>query len=578
MAFYDRRIRRIVPALITVLFFTTIASTAILLPADLIGYGKSLLSSLGFVANIYFWRDTDYFARAAEMKPLLHLWSLGIEEQFYILFPWLIAGLARLRKNFALPVIVLITVISLAIDLTLRSRTSIGPAFYLLPSRAWELGIGAIVALLPVRLRVNAVSAQFMAAVGAVLMLLAIVFPGVAEHFGTAALPATIGTGMIIFAGLSGALPFVNRALELRGLVFFGLISYSLYLWHWPVFVLSRYFLVRDLNTGELVLALIFMVLAAYVSWRFIERPFRRKSMPNVKVRWSAAAGGAFVCLMAVVLLKLDGLPQRLSARAAAINQAVDTTYRCPFAKLMAFGALRACAMNLPSGNADDATVVLLGNSHAQMYTPVVESVLSAHHLHGMLVPLSGCLPITHANLNADCINAAQTNLRSVLRLPHAKTIIIGLTWNNIGGHFVTGTGQDVLNDGNKVLDAELDALLDQLLRSGRHVILIGPIPLPGWDVASDLSRSLVFGRTLNRPLYQTTDEFMSIYGASIKHFSERRDITFVRPDLVQCRNGRCNYVVGDHCLFADKTHFASAEVYRFRDEFERALSEADIR
>ncbi|TIL51510.1 MAG: acyltransferase [Mesorhizobium sp.] len=132
--FYERRIRRIMPALLLLLFFATIAAIVLLLPADLIGYGKSMLATLGFVANIYFWRDTDYFSRAAEAKPLLHVWSLGVEEQFYIVFPLLIAAFARFWPRATFPAIALLTVLSLAANCLALRIGGASPAFFLLPT------------------------------------------------------------------------------------------------------------------------------------------------------------------------------------------------------------------------------------------------------------------------------------------------------------------------------------------------------------------------------------------------------------------------------------------------------------
>jgi peptidoglycan/LPS O-acetylase OafA/YrhL len=144
--FYERRIRRIMPALLLVLFVTTIASTYLLLPLDLTGYSKSLLATLTFVANVYFFLDTNYFAAAAELKPLLHMWSLGVEEQFYLLFPLILMLLARYPRTI-LPIIVTFGVLSLMANMASLFLGKSNPAFFLIPFRAWELGFGAMLAV-----------------------------------------------------------------------------------------------------------------------------------------------------------------------------------------------------------------------------------------------------------------------------------------------------------------------------------------------------------------------------------------------------------------------------------------------
>src|SRR3954447_22772118 len=170
LRFYDRRVRRILPALLLVLFATTIAALVILLPADLVGYGQSLLATMTFVANIYFWRDTDYFARVADYKPLLHMWSLGVEEQFYIFFPLLLVLLARFRQYVALYTIIPLAAASFALNIFANQVGGSSPAFFLLPTRAWELGLGAVIALLPTRV-LRPTSANIIAAIGLVLVV-----------------------------------------------------------------------------------------------------------------------------------------------------------------------------------------------------------------------------------------------------------------------------------------------------------------------------------------------------------------------------------------------------------------------
>ena len=147
--FYDRRIRRIAPALLLVLVATTVGATVLLLPMDLIGYARSLLATVAFVANVYFWRDTDYFSRLADEKPLLHMWSLGVEEQFYVLFPLLLLLVASYARKRVTTWITVTVLASLLFNVLLDRVGGALPAFYLLPARAWELGVGALIVFIP---------------------------------------------------------------------------------------------------------------------------------------------------------------------------------------------------------------------------------------------------------------------------------------------------------------------------------------------------------------------------------------------------------------------------------------------
>jgi hypothetical protein len=354
--------------------------------------------------------------------------------------------------------------------------------------------------------------------------------------------------------------------------VFVGLISYSLYLWHWPIIVLSQYYLVRALTFPEMAVALGLMAACAVASWRFVERPFRTKEMPIRRVRFLGGAGVACLAIAAVLLLWAQGLPRRLSAEASVINQAVDTNYRCPVSDYLAFGGSRACLMNLPSHNPADADVVLLGNSHAQMYAPLWMSILADRGQTGLLVPVNGCLPTVQVNISKECIDIARENLKDISNLARAKVVIIGLNWSHTRDALVNPDGRTADNDDNRSLVNALDDLIDRLLHAGKQVVLIGPIAEPGWDIASTLSRQLAFRHQPDRPTFIPASEFEQHFGSSILHFEARNDMAFARPDRVQCPDDRCYYILDGRSLFSDSNHIAVAELQRFRTVFEAAL------
>lgn len=566
--FYERRVRRIMPALLLVLFVTTAAATFILLPADLIGYCRSLVATLTFVANIYFWRDTDYFSRSSSTKPLLHTWSLGVEEQFYIFFPLLLVLLARRAPRSTIYVIALTTIGSLFLNIFLNHIGGESPAFYLLPTRAWELGIGAVVALLPSKFIVPPKQSAILSWTGFMLMMIGLVNPIRLTADTPVALPVVIGTAFIVLAGRH-AQPKINRALSYGPIVFVGLISYSLYLWHWPMIVLANYYFVNGTPSYVLVLEIVAMALCAYGSWRFVERPFRNRQMPIRTVVWFSGSGAVALASVGALIFFLQGLPGRLNAQAAMINEAVDTEYRCPTSQYLSLGLNRACPMNLPSRNPADAKVVLLGNSHAQMYAPAWTAIFAEHDTPGLLVPVNLCLPTVTINYTPACAAVAEQNLANVLALPRLQVVILAFTWSS----------PEPLRDpdgkiaGAGALVGGIDDLIQRIQQAGKKVILVGPIARPDWDVASIISRELAFGWPIRQQTALPLGQFEDMFGAAISHFQSERDITFVPVSKALCNANSCGYVIDGRSVYADGNHISKYELWRFSPLFKAAYA-----
>jgi peptidoglycan/LPS O-acetylase OafA/YrhL len=569
--FYERRLRRIMPALLCVLCVTTFAALALLLPADLTNYAKSLIATLAFVPNVYFWRDTDYFSRAAEEKPLLHLWSLGIEEQFYVLFPLLLVVLARFWRPGTLPVVILATLASLAINILLNTLGGANPAFFLLPSRAWELGAGAILALLPAHALSYGLGATMAAIVGFVLIVLGLWWPVPVYPGMPAALFSVAGTSLIIWSGMRTVTP-IGQLLSLQPIVLLGKISYSLYLWHWPIIVFARYYLVRELGPVESLAAVVLMLCCATASWWFVERPFRDRNTRIRLVIGSGLVGTAVLSVAGLAVVALKGLPARLPTDAAEINAAVGTNYRCPISHFMPFGGSRACVLNLASRTPAEVEIVLFGNSHAQMYAPLIETIVAAKGIKGLLVPMNGCLPLIDVNTDPECLRMARLNLEEIEKLPVLKTVVLGLTWDHEARSLVNGMGRRIEKGWRETFMAGIDNIVDRLEHSGKRVILVGPLAFPGWDIASVISRERAFGRPPSRQPSVAKADFMQRYGETLAHYRTKLGNRFVMPHEVQCDELNCHFLMGNRSLFADDNHIAEAELALFRERFEAAF------
>jgi peptidoglycan/LPS O-acetylase OafA/YrhL len=372
--FYERRIRRIFPALIVVLLAVAVVGCLTLLPAELVTTAQSLLAAIFSFSNFYFWQHTTYFDATNGTNPLLHTWSLAVEEQFYLILPVALWALSRWSRRMFVPVLCAIAVASLAIS-QFGAAKGDPAAFYLLHARAWELLLGTLVALCPV----GSIPARFRN-VASIVGLALIVAPGFVYSDNTpfpglTALPPCLGTALVILAGVgTSSQTLVARLLSLPPLRFVGLISYSLYLWHWPLIVLAR----TDMHFGNgispriLKVSLLALSLAlAFLSWRFVETPFRqgrfRPSRPQLfRI---AAVSAALVAAIAVGLIYFHGISTRWSGEAVRVAKYLDYNPDGQFRAGSCFidGSLgqRFDAATCLKQNPAQKTYLLVGDSHA---------------------------------------------------------------------------------------------------------------------------------------------------------------------------------------------------------------------
>jgi peptidoglycan/LPS O-acetylase OafA/YrhL len=277
--FYERRARRILPALFFVILVTSVVIPLVSSqPKFLDDYGLSVLSTIFFSSNIYFWQTSGYFGSASELSPMLHTWSLAVEEQFYILFPLMIMLLFSRGRNLIVLAISLVAVASLMIA-EWGALNSPNGNFYLLASRAWELMAGALAAIFysgSIIAKVRESFSDWLAVIGVVLILSAYYFfSSATSHPSSLTIWPVLGAVLILLFCTPKS--FLGQVLSSRPLHFVGLISYSLYLWHQPVLALMKKSYSIHLEPLQIVGAIILIFALSYVSWRFIENPFRDK-------------------------------------------------------------------------------------------------------------------------------------------------------------------------------------------------------------------------------------------------------------------------------------------------------------
>ena len=377
LGFYLRRVRRILPALLTMLLGVSLLALLILMPDELERFARNVTASALFVPNLALARESGYFDAAAETNPLLHLWSLGVEEQFYLLWPLaLLLFVPRVRPRTTLIVIVAIIAASFAAHLVV-SAYSPTAAFYLPFTRFWQLLAGALLAALPMARGSPAAPAQpswkqhTLSICGLLLIAGSIVLTRAdGETFVAVAVPATLGAVLFIAAG-PRALP--NRTIfSSRPVVYVGLISYPLYLWHWPPLSFMRLLELDKAPDGRLlrVAAVALAVVAAMLTYHLVELPVRRrKDLRRLGARLVTLLGGAAAA--GVVIASTGGLPQRTSITYNPFDwtQSMRLEDRC--AALYGQPAeLRVNAFCIRNDYARDPSIVILGDSHSNMFVP----------------------------------------------------------------------------------------------------------------------------------------------------------------------------------------------------------------
>lgn len=376
--FWERRVRRIMPAASVTVAVSLVLGFFLMLPADFEELGRSAVAQALVAANVFFFLETDYFAGPAESKPLLHFWSLALEEQFYLLFPFVLLALHRWRAFGKVAGVATIAAVSFALSVVGAWRFP-DATFYLLPTRAWELALGALLALrggalpLPETMRAPAGWAGL-----AMMVAPMFLYDHETPFPGLAAVPPCLGALLVIWSTGDGRERVLKRLLSLRPVVFIGLISYSLYLWHWPVKVFSHYWFTGLYSPLAMRLAVVPISFGlAWLSWRYVELPFRHKRGAAPSRRWAvgALAASALTLALGALVSRQGGLPERLPPEAANYAAAVDDRPTIEEADLTVEEAERGELPALHQPVARDLSVLLWGDSHARVVSPAVEAI-----------------------------------------------------------------------------------------------------------------------------------------------------------------------------------------------------------
>ena len=541
--FYERRARRIMPALITVMAITLIGICYLYLPTDFAKASQSALLALLFLSNVGFFLETGYFASSAETMPLLHTWSLAVEEQFYIGFPLLLILIARFVPLWRTAILMGIAILSFATAVITQDSGS-GFAFYLLPPRAWELFVGALIATAALPKITSRMLRELVAFAGiAAIAYAAFYFTKTTVFPGVNALLPVFGAAALIYCA-PGTL--TGRLLETPLMVGIGLISYALYLWHWPLIVFAEYISGIRLAGYSSVAVILLSVCAAYLSWRFIERPFR--SDASFDRRFIFASTGVATATLAVAslaMLMMQGWPSRFSE--PALRMAGATSDISPVRASCITSEIGGVRPKCTLGAATAPTTLLWGDSHGVELAWAVSERAAKRSASLIQRTRSTCPPILGyaspkdsgcALFNRDVLGLIQAN-------PKLKTIILSAFW--------AGDGYS-----SRKTVSELDATIRALLALNRRVVLVGPVPKQAFDVPRQLAHTVQSGETtasvgLSKKAFLAQSVWIT---ASFPRW-RAIGVTIVEPADMLCDQKLCATIRGETPLYFDKHHLS---------------------
>tara|TARA_B110000908_G_C10238413_1_gene444718 strand:- start:266 stop:2197 length:1932 start_codon:yes stop_codon:yes gene_type:complete len=410
--FLVRRIRRIMPAVSVMVIASLLAGYWLLSPRDFTILGKSAIAQSVMASNVYFFRHTDYFAGSGDFKPLLHTWSLAVEEQFYVVFPMLLFVLWKWCRKYLFFGVVAMATLSLALSCYGASRFQ-DATFYLLPARAWEMLAGSILAVwLGKNEKVLSSATNEFLSWGGILMIMgAMIFYTSETIFpGWSAILPVVGSALFILAN-KHQLTSAGKILSRRPMVFIGLISYSLYLWHWPVIVFARNAVI-DINIYWKLILLVLSLVLAVISWRFVEAPFRKKG--RLDTRLSAFSFGAVstaaLLLLSALIWKMDGVPNRIPEHLKVYTEDIDwngTEYQSKNGELIWMGDLS----NMNKASEGKIDFALWGDSHAMTAAATLDELAKKHHLRGLCYVRSATVPVLGFSSSLDSHNVQRRKL-----------------------------------------------------------------------------------------------------------------------------------------------------------------------
>lgn len=585
--FYNRRLWRLQPVFIACLLLTSALALLFFLPDDLIQYSKSARKTSLFLANIYFNKTTTgYFAADTQQLPLLHTWSLAIEWQCYLILPLLMYALHRFFRQQLMSIVCLLTVLCFILCLH-DSKTQPAQTYYQLSSRVFEFLIGACMALIP--LATVAVNRPLLnVAAGGALSL--IFYVASLDHLVLGypnwyAFAVCMATGFLLALGKFSPSQSCVKLLSLKPLVFIGLLSYSLYIWHWPVFALLRYYRVVE-SPPVLCAAYGLILLMAYLSWTYIEQPTRRfKTMPFRYTLLSLLLVPILLIhLSAQLITRYDGLPARFSQELVLIYQQLQqyTSAQRPQCMNGDSGAINPqCLLGSRQKNAQ--TGLMIGDSFANHYWGFMDTLGQGANVSILAQGISSCIVLPGIYLYnwwhyknqvyQHCYEQTQKYYR-LIRENKYDYVLIGQLWSNyIDDNIINELGDErSLALTKQRLEIALDKALALITASGAKPVLINTSALMEKNFHDCFFmhiklRQAYDPRQCNFKLIRSYSDqwFDQLFNKMRRKYPQ---LILIDPKKVQCANGLCKADINGIPVYRDVGHLSDYASYHLGQQY----------
>jgi peptidoglycan/LPS O-acetylase OafA/YrhL len=579
--FYECRAKRILPALSVVLIVTTVLAY-ILMPANLLkSYSNSLLSVVTFTSNFHFFTTSGYFSTAADQKPLLHTWSLAVEEQFYLFFPILLGYLWAKGKTYITKVIITLSIISLLLAQYLAVNGYADANFFLIFSRAWELFAGALIALTSIQTKhIKVWYKEALGIVGFTLIIYSIIFFDEHTLFPSFyALVPIIGTVLIIIFSTNETL--LGRFLGQRLFVGIGLISYSLYLWHQPFFAFLRLKSIGEPGELLFIAGIGLTFICAFFSYHYVEQPFRRKKSINNKRAKFSVLQYAGISITFFIVIGLIGVSKRGFQSRFADNGYIESIKFSPKRKACHYNGHN---VEQPENSCryfgKNVTWATFGDSHTVEPAYALAKALEPEDIGLLHLSFSGCVPsLLFEVKDPGCTNWVKTAFNYLEKNQSIKTVYLGFNYSGFlfGSHrnhypeipnknpslVLTDDYSDLTADETRELYWQgLSQMIDRLLASGKTVYLQYPIPELPAHISTILTPFSIFGGGLRFDLENTTPA--DYYFVRNQYILEKLDsLTYnetliaVKPFEILCHTTHCPAVSDGKSLYFDDGHLS---------------------